>query len=74
MKSTWDTRLGVVDKVLICKWRYVVLGPHFLNFGSHSRPEFERSGIMGVKVKFFVSRYEMKFGYPFESCRRGLDL
>jgi hypothetical protein len=32
---------------LDCEWRRVVLGPHFLNFESHSIPEFERSGIMG---------------------------
>jgi hypothetical protein len=47
MKSTLDTHLTVVDVVLICKWRRVFLGPHFLIFGSHSRPEFEGSGIMG---------------------------
>jgi hypothetical protein len=47
MKSTLDTHLRVGDVVLICEWRGVVLGPHFLNFGSLSTPEFEQSGIMG---------------------------
>ena len=73
MKSTLDTHLRVVDVVLICEWRRVVLWLHFLNFGSHSTPEFERSGIMGWKVKFSVSQYEIKFGHPFEGCRCGLD-
>jgi hypothetical protein len=47
MNSTLDTHLRVVDMVLNCERSRVVLGPHFLNFGSHSGPEFERSGIMG---------------------------
>ena len=46
MKSALDTHLRVGDVVLICEWRRVVLGLQFLNFESHSRPEFERSGIM----------------------------
>jgi hypothetical protein len=53
--------------------RHVVLGPFFLNFGSHSRPKFERSGIMGGKEKFSVSKYGIIFGYPFESYTCGLD-
>jgi hypothetical protein len=73
MKITLDTHLRVGDVVLICEWRRVVLGPHFLKFGSHSRYEFERSRIMGSKVKFSISKYEINFGYPFEGCRRGLD-
>jgi hypothetical protein len=51
----------------------VVLGPLFLNSGSHSRPTFERSGIMGGKEKFLASKYGIIFGYPFEGCTRGLD-
>jgi hypothetical protein len=74
MKSTLDTHWRVVDVVLICEQRRVVLGPHFLNFGSHSRPEFERIGIIGCKVKLSISKYEVNFGYPFEGCRNGLDL
>jgi hypothetical protein len=56
-----------------CERRRVVLGPRFLNFGSYSRPKFERSGIMGWKEKLFISKYEIIFLYPFESCTHGLD-
>jgi hypothetical protein len=28
---------------------------------------------MGWKEKFFISKYEIIFGYPFESCTHGLD-
>jgi hypothetical protein len=58
---------------LDCKRGRVALGPLFLNFGSHSRPKFERSGIMGGKAKFSISKYRIIFGYPFESCARGHD-
>jgi hypothetical protein len=47
MKSNLDTHLRVGDVVHICERRRVVLGPQFLNLGSHSKPKFERSGIMG---------------------------
>jgi hypothetical protein len=36
-------------------------------------PSLERSGIMGWKERFFISKYEIIFGYPFESCTHGLD-
>jgi hypothetical protein len=52
---------------LDCERRRVVLGPIFVNFRSHSRPKFERSGIMGGKAKFSVSKYGIIFGYPFAS-------
>jgi hypothetical protein len=42
----------------------VVLGPLFPNSGSHSRPTFERSGIMGGKEKFLASKYGIIFGLP----------
>jgi hypothetical protein len=58
---------------LDCERGHVVPRSFFLNFGSHSRPKFERSGIMGGKEKFSVSKYGIIFGYPFESCASGLD-
>jgi hypothetical protein len=58
---------------LDCEKIRVVLGLLFLNFGSHSSPKFERSGIMGGNTKFSVSKYGIVFGYPFESCTHGVD-
>jgi hypothetical protein len=68
MKSYLDTHLRVVHYNIDWEKKRVVLGHVLLNFGSHSRPKFERSGIMGLKEKIFVSTYEIIFGYPFESC------
>jgi hypothetical protein len=50
-ESYLDTHLRVA-RGLDYKRRRVVLGPPFPNFGSLSRPTFERSGIMGGKEKF----------------------
>jgi hypothetical protein len=58
---------------LNCERRRVVLGPFFPNTGSHSRPTFEQSGIIGGKAKFPASKYRIIFGYPFEGCTHGLD-
>jgi hypothetical protein len=55
---------------LDCERRRVVLGPFFSTSGHILGPSLERSGIMGWKEKFFISKYEIIFGYPFESCTR----
>ena len=49
MKSYLDTHLRVLQHRLDCGRLRVVLGPLFLNFGSRSMLNFERSGITGWK-------------------------
>jgi hypothetical protein len=59
--------------VLIMRKDVYLLGHFFSTSGHILGPSLERSGIMGLKEKFFFSECVLIFGYPFESCTRGLD-
>jgi hypothetical protein len=69
MESYLDTHLRVAPVVLIASENIWFLGRFFPTTG----PRFERSGIMGGKEKFPISKYGIIFGYPFEGCTHGND-
>jgi hypothetical protein len=71
--SYLDTHLRVVIMVLIASKNVYFLDRFFSTSGHILGPNLERSGIMGWKAKFFISECVLIFGYPFESCKRGLD-